>query len=222
MAQQKIGIIAGASGLVGKSVLHYALESSSYERIICLVRTKMDIQHPKLEQVITDFSNIGSYAFWTEADTVFCCIGTTMKKAGSKEAFRKVDFEIPKALINAAHHTQTQFHLLSSIGADPKSNVFYLKTKGEIEDYLIYSGIFSGHIYRPSLLIGKRDEFRFGEKMAILFNSLFSFLFFGPLKKYRGIKAEQVAEIMVKNSEQESEMGIQIHENVDMFASKGK
>lgn len=217
MSQRKIAVIAGASGLVGGELLNLLLQNSEYERVISLGRRKLDVQHSKLEQIITDFSDIKKYEFWTEADVVFCCVGTTIKKAGSKENFRKVDVGIPKSLMDAAQLSSIQFHLISSIGANSDSKNFYLKTKGEVEDLLKISGIGEVHIYRPSILLGVRKEQRLGEKLGIVLNSLFSWLLIGKLKKYRGISASHLAQKMMFISLESQANGVYIHENDELI-----
>lgn len=217
MAQRKIAVLAGASGLVGQFLLDELLHSDEYEKVICLVRTKLPLRNDKLSQVITDFSDIKKYEFWTEVNSVFCCIGTTIKKAKSKENFRKVDIDIPKKLMEAALIADSDFHLISSIGANANSNNFYLKTKGEVEDYLKHSGIKCGHIYRPSGLLGNRKESRLGEKIGLGFLKLVSVFLIGSLKKYRGISAAHLAKKMMMYSLDSNTQGIVIHENEELI-----
>lgn len=217
MPQRKIAVIVGASGLVGNNVLKELLISENYSRVIAIGRSRLSVKHEKLEQIISDFEDIDNFDFWTETDVVFCCIGTTIKKAKSQEAFRKVDFDIPVSVIQASEMTKTQFHLISSIGAKKDSSNFYLRTKGELEEYLKLSDIYSIHIYRPSLLLGKRNEIRWGERFAIILNTLFSWLLLGSLKKYKGISVEHLAKVMVRISLQNPEKGIIIHENDELL-----
>src|SRR5690606_11170153 len=217
MLQRKIAIIAGASGLVGGNLLELLLQSPDYGRVISLGRRKLEIENPKLEQIITDFSDIKKYEFWTEADVVFCCVGTTIKKAKSQENFRKVDVGIPQALMDAAQLSNIKFHLISSIGANAESKNFYLRTKGEVESMLKLSGIEEVHIYRPSILLGVRKEQRVGEKLGIVINSLFSWLLVGKLKKYRGISAAHLAKKMMLFSLDSQANGIYIHENDELI-----
>jgi len=216
MAQRKIAVIAGASGLIGKHLLEQLLASPEYVRVISIGRRKPALQDEKLEPVISGFSDLKKFSFWTETNEVFCCIGTTMKKAGSKEAFRKVDYEIPVRLAEAAALADARFHLVSSIGASAESTNFYLRTKGETEAFLRSAGLRSVHIYRPSLLLGKREEFRFGERLGIVLYGAFSWLMLGPLRKYRGIQAAKVASAMLYFSLRKAETGFFVHENSEL------
>lgn len=217
MPQRKTAVIAGASGLIGSRLLEQLLGSPEYSRVISIGRRKLTLKDEKLEQVLSDFSDLKKYDFWTETRVVFCCIGTTMKKAGSKEAFRRVDYEIPVRLAEAASLADAQFHLVSSIGASAESSNFYLHTKGETEAFLRNAGLRSVHIYRPSLLLGKRSEFRFGEKLGIWLYGAFSWLMLGPLRKYKGIQASRVAAAMLYFSLCKPEAGVFVHENNELL-----
>lgn len=216
MAQRKIAVIAGASGLIGGQLLQQLLESPHYARVISIGRKKLELKHEKLEQVISGFSDLKKFDFWTEANEVFCCTGTTMKKAGSREAFRKVDYDIPLQLAHAASLSNARFHLVSSIGADPASSNFYLHTKGETEAMLRHSGLSEIHIYRPSLLLGKRADFRLGEKLGIGLYRLFSWMMLGPLARYKGIEASAVASAMLYFSKRKASPGVYVHENSEL------
>lgn len=217
MPQRKIAVIAGASGLIGSRLLEQLLGSPEYTRVISIGRRQLPLKNEKLEQLISDFSDLKKYDIWTETSVVFCCIGTTMKKAGSKEAFRRVDYEIPVRLAEAASLADAQFHLVSSIGASVTTSNFYLHTKGETEAFLRSAGLRSVHIYRPSLLLGKRAEFRFGEKLGTWLYGAFSWLMLGPLRKYKGIQADKVAAAMLHFSLAKTEEGVFIHENNELL-----
>ena len=193
----KTALIIGSTGLIGSQLLELLLESKEYATVISFVKRDSGIQHPKLKQHIIDFDKPEDYQNFVVGDDFFCTIGTTIKNAGSKEAFRKVDFEYPKAFATIAlQNNVKQFLIISSLGADAHSGNFYLKTKGEIQDFLKNCPFESVSVLQPSLLLGDRKEFRLGEKIGAFFTKLFSFLLIGNLKKYKPIESEAVAKTM--------------------------
>jgi len=195
--KSKTALLAGASGLVGTELLHILLESPNYEEVKVLVRKRLEIQHPKLEQILVDFNRLENYEEYFHMNDVYCCLGTTIKKAGSQEAFRKVDYEYPVKMAQLAKEQGAEnFLIISALGADPKSKVFYSRTKGEVESVLKNMHLQALHIFQPSLLLGDRQEFRFGEKLAGMLSPLLSPLLFGKLKKYKPVSARRVAYAM--------------------------
>ena len=193
----KTALIIGSTGLIGSQLLKLLLESDQYSTVITFVKRDSGIQHPKLKQYIIDFDKPESYQDFVEGDDFFCTIGTTINKAGSKEAFRKVDFEYPAQFAKIAEEKKIkQFLIISSLGADATSSNFYLKTKGEIENFLKTSALEKVSILRPSLLLGNRTEFRLGEKVGAFFMKAFSFMFVGNLKKYKPIESATVAKAL--------------------------
>ncbi|UFH36931.1 NAD(P)H-binding protein [Flavobacterium acetivorans] len=180
----KTALIIGSTGLIGSQLLNLLLESKDYNKVITFVKRDSGKQHPKLSQHIIDFDQPESYQELIVGDDFFCTIGTTIKKAGTKEAFKKVDFEYPQQFASFASKNKVKnFLLISSLGADETSGNFYLKTKGEIENVLKNSDFESVSILRPSLLLGNRQEFRLGERVAGIFMRTLSFLFFWKTKK---------------------------------------
>ena len=197
----KTALLIGSTGLIGKELLSNLLQSSHYEKVIIFVRKKSELSHPKLEQILVNFDKIEDVKHLIKGDDFFCTIGTTIKIAGSKEAFRKVDFEYSKQFaLFAQENKVSQFLVISSLGANEKSTNFYLKTKGELQSFLKSSGFKSVSILQPSLLLGNREEFRLGEKIGSLFSKLFSFIFIGSLKKYKPIEAKTVSDAMIKTA----------------------
>jgi uncharacterized protein YbjT (DUF2867 family) len=196
----KISIIIGSTGLIG-SKLHEILGiNPDQEKVYLVSRNKPNNMSEK--SVHIPIEN-GNYSIQLNVDTAFCCLGTTMNKAGSKEAFRKVDLEMVVEFAKKAKESGiNRFALVSSIGADPVSKNFYLRTKGQAEEELKKIGFERLVIVRPSLLLGKRKEKRLGEDIGKVIYNIFRFLFIGPLRKYRGIKDEDVAKAMIVLVEQ--------------------
>jgi uncharacterized protein YbjT (DUF2867 family) len=190
----KTALIVGASGLIGKHLTQKLLTSNFYEKVSVIVRKPLNIIHPKLDQILMDFDNLDASKIL--ADDIFCCLGTTMKQAGSKDAFYKVDFTFPLNFAKAGlANGAKQFLFVSSMGADEKSIVYYSRVKGEIERALSDLHYPTLLILRPSMLEGERENPRTGEKIGnVVMN------FFAPLipDKYKVIAGEKVAQAMLE------------------------
>lgn len=193
---KKTALIIGASGLVGGALLAKLLASPAYETVKVLLRAPLKIADLKLQTILFDFDNPD--ASKVVADDVFCCLGTTIKRAGSKVAFRKVDFDYPILIAQLAKLNGAQrFSIVTAMGADAHSSIFYNQVKGEVEQRLAKFDFESLLIFRPSLLLGNRPERRFGEQIGGVFMRLFS-----PIipQKYRAIEAVKVAEAMLQKT----------------------
>jgi len=194
---ERTATLIGATGLVGGELLSLLLDDNYFRKVRILVRRPFTMNHPKLERKLVDFSDADSLLVGLdESDVVFCTIGTTMKKVGgNKEVYRKIDYDIP---VNIARYCKIMncknYIVVSAVGADSGSRNFYLKLKGEVEDILKKVGIESTYIMRPSMLLGKRNEFRFGERIAIPLIKKIAFLL--P-SKYKPIEARDVARAML-------------------------
>jgi uncharacterized protein YbjT (DUF2867 family) len=213
----KTALIAGATGLIGSQCLARLLDEPAYERVFALVRRPLPHADPKLEQRVIDFDRLGApgEAFPTATD-VFCCLGTTMKKAGSEAAFRQVDFTYVVGLAaQALERGARQFLLVSSIGANARSPFFYPRVKGETEAAIAALPFEGRQIFRPSMLLGERAEDRPGERAGIVAFKGAAFLMIGPLRKYRPIAAATVAEAMVRVA-RKSPRGVNIYESDDI------
>jgi len=214
---QKTALLIGATGLVGEQCLTELLSSVAYEKVIAFTRKKIESKKAKFENIVTDFENLDLIATQIKADDVFCAMGTTIGKAGSQDAFKKVDYEIPlKVAEIAKRNGAKRFVLVSSLGADASSMVFYSKTKGALEESLKALKFESLIILRPSILLGNRKEVRFGESIGRVVAEKFSFLFAGPLKKYKGTPADLLARLMVSLT-QEKTTDTRIIENDEIF-----
>ena len=194
----RVAIVAGASGLVGERVLRRLLAGGVYDRVVAFVRGPINLHHRRLEQRTIDYERINRMSAFPRAEHVFCCLGTTIRKAGSPEAFRRVDVEYVGRLAEVAVRAgAAQFLFVSSVNADAKSSNFYLHCKGEAED-LVRALPFRGvQIFRPSFLVGHRPERRVGEALGIAAARLLSFVLVGPARRYRPIRADDVAKAMV-------------------------
>lgn len=199
MSNQTTALLLGATGLVGGHCLELLLQDEAYEKVITLGRKKIENENPKLTQHIVDFDELEEHANLFQAQDIFCCLGTTIKTAGSKEAFRKVDFTYPtEAARIASQQGAEQFLIVTSLGANAKSPIFYNRVKGETEEAIKTFPFESIQIFRPSLLIGERKEYRSGESVGEKVLSAFKFLLVGGLRKYRAILASEVASAMVR------------------------
>lgn len=212
----KTAIVAGATGLIGGELIKLLVENSTYTEVIALVRRKAAYPSSrKLIELETDWSEKHLEAAlqtkWKGAD-VFCALGTTMKKAKSKQQFRIVDYEYPVMLARLAkRYDASQFIVVSAVGSDPNSIFFYSKVKGEMEEKLKTLQLPGLHIFRPSLLVGDRAEVRVGEKAGEFAGKGLSFLMIGKLRKYRPIAAKLVAQGMVAAARKGSK-GVQLYE----------
>ncbi|AFL80582.1 semialdehyde dehydrogenase family protein [Aequorivita sublithincola DSM 14238] len=192
---KKTAIILGATGLTGSILLEMLLEDSSFEKIKLFSRSSAENKSPKIEEHLIDMFQLEDYSEAFKADVVFCCIGTTKSKTPNKETYKKIDYGIPVTAAKLAKQNGiSTFIVISALGADENSSVFYNKTKGEMQRDVLKQHIENTYILQPSLIVGDRGESRLGEKVATLFMKTFGFLI--P-KKYKMIKAETIAEAMV-------------------------
>lgn len=194
----KTALISGASGLIGTHLLELLVADNTFIKIKSITRKPLKTEAAKISEIIVDFDSLNQFSQRLSADVVFCCLGTTIKTAGSQENFRTVDFTYCLELAKASKaQGAKQFILVSSLGADPLSGNFYLRTKGEIENAIAALDFDSFCIMRPSMLLGNRKEIRIGESIGKVFMKATGFLFAGPLKKYKAIEAITVARCMI-------------------------
>jgi uncharacterized protein YbjT (DUF2867 family) len=196
VAGQRSALLVGATGLVGSFLLERLLASPRYARVVVWARREIGKTHPKLKVEIVDFERLARRRL--EADDVFCCLGSTIRQAGSQKAFHHVDFDYPVALAGAAARSGARrFLVVSALGANKRSRVFYNRVKGEMEEAVRIAAVPQTTIFRPSLLSGPRKEERLGEKIGLVVGSVL-----GPLLgKYRPIHADRVAAAMVRAAE---------------------
>jgi uncharacterized protein YbjT (DUF2867 family) len=211
----RTALVAGGSGLVGGALIDLLLRSAEWTKTTAVGRRAPDRADPKLEAAVVDFAKLGATTL-PKADAAFCCLGTTMAKAGSREAFRAVDLDAVVSFAKAAQAGGTRvFALVSAAGANPKSRVFYNRTKGEAEEALRGVGFQTLILTRPSLLVGDRAESRPGEHVAIVAARLLAPLL-RPLP-FRPIEATRVARALVILAETKG-AGVHVLENRDLFA----
>lgn len=197
--KKNTAVVFGATGLIGKELVKSLLSDDSYESVTVVVRSPLVLPDSKLIQItLTDFSKLHELKGKLKSGSWFCCLGTTIKTAGSQDAFCKVDLEMPEAIAALAEDASAEsLVVISSLGANASSSNFYLRTKGEMEKAV--RDIYNGNLkfVRPSLLMGDRAEFRLAESISAVFMKALGWIMIGPLRKYRGIKAGDLARAMI-------------------------
>lgn len=194
--------LLGATGLIGRHCLQFLLEEEACSKLTTITRRELDTSSlsntEKLNAVVTSLDQLKASKEMFNADILICCLGTTIKTAGSKAAFRKVDYDyVCQAAEIAKQQGCTRMIVISAVGADSKSPFFYNKVKGEMEETLTALQFDSLHIIRPSLLLGERDEKRLAEDLSKPFSRAFSPLLIGHLKRYRPVDGSDVAQKVV-------------------------
>jgi uncharacterized protein YbjT (DUF2867 family) len=210
----RIALVAGATGLVGRECLRLLSNDAAVAEVRALVRHPLPPESagPRVRECRTDSDQLHNGQDWFEVDWVFCALGTTMRKAGSREAFRRVDYEYPLAIAKAALlRGASHFLLVSAIGANARSSIFYNRVKGELEDAVRSLGYRSLTIARPSLLLGERQEWRFSEELAKRLGWLLP-------TRWRPVGASQVASALL-HAAHAPISGVQILENAVLRTS---
>lgn len=194
----KKAIILGATGLVGNELLQLLLKNDSFSKIKLFSRNSCGIKDPKIEEHLINLFKLEDYKKAFTADVVFCCVGTTKAKTPNKSLYKSIDYGIPVSAASIAKENAiNNFIVISSLGADVNSSAFYTKTKGHMEAAVLKLNIEKTYILRPSLLGGKRKEWRLGEYIGKLLMTLINPFLLGGLKKYRMIAPKIVASCMV-------------------------
>ncbi|HTF06118.1 MAG TPA: NAD(P)H-binding protein [Bacteroidia bacterium] len=211
----KTAIVFGASGLIGSQLLPLLFADDQYDLVLVFTRKSLGIVASKLEEIITDFKDLDELRKQVKGDVVFCCLGTTIKTAGSEKAFRRVDFELVRwAAVAASENKVKRFLVVSSMGADADSKNFYLRTKGEMELAVSALNFEKCVILRPSMLLGPRKETRVGERIGQGFMVVFGI--FIPAK-YKAIQAATVAKAMVISAADDNPGGIMMNDQIRRF-----
>ena len=215
----KTALLAGATGLIGSHLLPLLLASERYSKVLVVGRRPLPQVHPKLVQIVTDFDQLEEHRLRLIADDVFCCLGTTLRQAGSKQAFYKVDYlYVVQLAALAASNFAAQFMVVSSLGADAESRVYYSRVKGEMEAAVRQTPFRAIHIFRPSLLLGNRAAPRLGERLTAAALALMRPLLLGPLRAYRAVPAATVAVAMLRAAEDDGG-GIRVHESTEFLTA---
>lgn len=213
---EAVAIVAGATGLVGQALMRQLAAEKTWREVRALVRAALppDLSGPTVAAIQPDYARLEPPPLWAAADHVFCALGTTMRQAGSAAAFRRVDFDYPVALARAARARGARhFLLVSALGADPASRVFYNRVKGEVEAAIMTLGFRSVTIARPSLLLGRRTEPRLAEQLGKALGVL------AP-PRWRPVPASRVARALVDAAKRDAP-GVRILENRELRAAVG-
>ncbi len=194
---KKTAILLGATGLTGRHLLELLLNSDDYEKVKVFTRRAIEKTHPKLEEIICDVLKLEEQADQFRADEVFVCIGTTKAKTPDKQLYYTIDYGIPTTSAKLAEQNKiSTFSVISAIGANAKSTVFYSRTKGEMEQAVLQHNIPNILVYRPSLIYGNRNDKRLGEKIGTFLIKSLQFLLIGKWKKYRAVSGENLAKVL--------------------------
>ena len=202
----KKAIVYGASGLVGSYILETLLNNANYEQVIIVVRTTLNIEHPKLKTIIGDYNSLSEVVKDIQADEIFIALGTTQKKTPDKKLYYQIDHDYPVLAAKLAKENGAKaVFLVSAIGANAKSSIFYTRMKGETEQDIINLNLDHTYIFRPSMILGDRKESRPLEKVFIGIFKFINPLFVGGMNKYKGIEAGDIAKAMVSSADQLNE-----------------
>ncbi len=195
---KKTAILLGATGLTGGILLDLLLKNETYTKVKLFSRTSVGFTHPKIEEHLIDLLQLENYSTDFTGDEIFCCIGTTKKKSPDKETYKKIDFGIPVAAAKLAKQNNINaIIIISALGADAKSSVFYNQIKGEMENAVIAQKIKITYILQPALIGGKRSEKRAGEWIFKQVMKVFNVMLVGNLAKYKTIEPETIAKAML-------------------------
>jgi uncharacterized protein YbjT (DUF2867 family) len=225
-SQKKTVLVFGSTGLVGAELVQQLIESPDYEKLILVNRSASGVVSPKVTELLVEFEKITDHPqelvelIQQPIQVIFCSLGTTIKKARSPKAFYRVDHDYVLMTGQIADSLGASVYVgVSAIATDLHSTVYYSRVKAEAErdvSALPFSKKSAIHFVRPSLLLGDRKEFRFGERLAILTTPLFNWMMAGPLKRYKAIQASQVAASMIRFAH-DLRPGVHVHENETLF-----
>lgn len=194
----KTAILLGATGATGREVLKLLLNDERYDKVKLFNRNKVGIQDSKVEEHVIDLLKLEEHKAQFTGDEVFCCIGTTKAKTPDKETYYKIDYGIPVTAAKLANQNGiNSFNVISAIGADKNSSIFYNRTKGEMQDAVLKEGIANTYILQPSLIVAHRNDMRLMEQIGAVAMKLLNPLLLGGAAKYRSIKAATIAKAML-------------------------
>ena len=217
---KRSAIIVGATGLTGSFLVKELCESEEYVAVSVIARRQLEYTHPKLEVKIREFDKLEEDDL-DIADDLFCCLGTTIKKAKTRENFEKVDLTYPLQIASLAKKRGiTNFYVISAVGANKKSFAFYSRVKGRMEEGLIALQLPHLAIFRPTLITGERGEFRLGEKVSEGFFRVINPILIGPLKKARSIEGKQLAYAMYHYALHGKQEKVVYYRSIDILHAK--
>lgn len=218
----KTALVIGATGLVGSTLVNKLLINRDYEKVVVLVRRKLSFTHQKLEEYVIDFENLDEQYPNVEVDDVYCCIGTTIKKAKTQEKMYQIDVEYPLTVAKLAQDKGLKhFILVSSMGANANSKFFYMRMKGELEEKLKELSLPKLSIFQPSFLVGNRKESRINEQVFVgLYNGI-SKVVPKSIKNKLGIEVYKLADAMMKSiSYQVEDIKVYSVDEIHLLANK--
>ena len=219
--EKKTAIILGATGLTGGLLLDKLLKDDRYHKILIFTRNRVRQKHEKIEEYLIDLFELDQFQNLFKADEVYCCVGTTKQKTPDKEKYRKVDFCIPATAAKLSKKNQIKtFQVISALGADQHSRIFYNRVKGEMEGAVLEQKISKTYILQPSLIGGEREESRPLELIWKKIMSIGDHLLLGKLKKYRSIHPEAIAEAMIYLANNEYQSGIIQNDEIKNIVEK--
>jgi uncharacterized protein YbjT (DUF2867 family) len=202
----KKAILFGASGFVGTYLLNDLLNNSNYEEVTIVVRKDLNIRHPKLKILIGDYRSLSDLKKHIVADDVFITLGTTKKKTPKQDEYYRIDHDYPVLAAKIAQENEaTSVFIITSIGANSNSSVFYIRTKGETERDIIALNFKHTHIFRPSMIMGNRKEKSSAERIFLKIWKVINPVFIGKMNKYKGLSAEKIAKAMNNSAKNPSE-----------------
>jgi uncharacterized protein YbjT (DUF2867 family) len=215
----KTAIILGATGLTGGHLLQKLIDDDRYKTVKLFSRKKIEGLPTKVKLFVGNMLELENFKKDFTGDEVFCCIGTTAKNTPNKETYKKIDFGIPLAAAKLSKENNiSTFLVVSAIGANPKSSVFYSKTKGEMEQEVLQQNILNTYILQPSIIGGNRNESRIGETIGLAVFKIVQPFFFGKLKKYKITEAEHIAQAMLYLANSSSKSQIITSEKIKELA----
>ena len=204
---RKTAILLGATGLTGGILLDLLLKNDTYAKIKLFSRSSIGFTHEKMEEHLIDLLALETHSALFTGDDIFCCIGTTKSKTPDKDTYKKIDFGIPVAAAKLAKQNKiSTLIIISALGADAKSSVFYNKIKGEMENAVLAENVKNTTILQPSLIGGHRSEKRLGEWLFKQVMKVFNFILIGTLAKYKSIEPQTIAEAMIWLANNDCEM----------------
>lgn len=202
----KKAIVFGATGFIGSNLLRELLDNPDYERVIAVVRKPLALSHAKLTTLIGDLASLPALKPQLVADEIFIALGTTRKHTPDEAEYYKIDHDYPvqAAEIAKANGARSVF-LVTAVGADAGSSMFYIRTKGEVERDILALDFDHTHIFRPSMILGQRDEDRPRERLFVAAWGVLNWLLVGPADRYRGLTGEEIARAMANAAQHQTE-----------------